>query len=276
MGSEFMNPIQLISGGQKFIFPITYVQLQAVFMIIPMLLLIFLPRRILHSSPHLHRYAWIFGSIMFVASLIQGASWDNLGAKYGIWIFDKANMIGHIGFIPIEEYVCIVNDMLLTTLFALQVWTFRTDHPDIVKVGKVPGGWLKYILIIIFLTLGIYGWKLLIDGVEKNLFFGIIFGFFFPFFALEYAVGFKSFMRWKLPWLASWLVPGLYMYFFDSLAVNQGIWIFDYKFTTNTWIFGTVNLEVFLVYISISKAVAQPIWWVMDYFDRKHSGEQAA
>jgi lycopene cyclase domain-containing protein len=269
MGSEFMNLIQLISGGQKFAFPATYVQLQAVFMLIPMLLLIFLPRRLLHSSPHLHKYAWIFGSIMFVASLIQGASWDNLGAKYGIWIFDKANMIGHIGFIPVEEYVCIVNDMLLTTLFALQVWTFRTDHLELCKEVKIPGAWLKYLLIVIFLVFGILGWNLLIKGEEKYLFFGIILGFFFPFFALEWAVGYDSFMRRKLLWLASWLIPGLYMYLFDSLAVNQGIWIFDYKFTTNTWIFGTINLEVFLVYISISKAVAQPIWWAMDFFDRK-------
>ena len=276
MGSEFMNPIQFISDGQKFIFPLTYVQLQAVFMIIPMFLLIFLPRRLLHSSPHLHKWAWIFGSIMFVASLIQGATWDNLGAKYGIWIFDKANMIGYIGFIPVEEYFCIVNDMLLTTLFALQVWTFRMDHPDLCKESKSIMAWPKYLIIVIFLLLGALGWKFLIEGKEQYLFFGIVLGFFFPFFALEWAVGYKSFMKWKLPWLASWLIPGLYMYLFDSLAVNQGIWIFDYKFTTNTWIFRSINLEVFLVYISISKAVAQPIWWVMDFFDRKKNEETAA
>ena len=109
MGSEFMNPVRLISGGQKFIFPMTYVHLQAVFMIIPMLLLIFLPRRLFHLSPLLHKYAWIFG----------------------------------------------------------------------------------------------------------------------------------------------------------------------YKFTTNTWRFRTINLEVFLVYISISKAVAQPIWRVMEFFDSKKNPEMA-
>jgi hypothetical protein len=63
VGSEFMNLIQVISGGQKFIFPVTYVHLQAVLMIIPMLMLIFFTRRILHSSPHPYNYVWIFGII---------------------------------------------------------------------------------------------------------------------------------------------------------------------------------------------------------------------
>lgn len=269
MGTEYMNIFQLISGGEPFPFPTTYIQLQLAFMILPMLILIFVPKRILHSSPHLHKYAWIFGAIMFFASLAQGATWDNFGASKGIWIFDSENMIGHIEFIPVEEYFCIINAMLITTIFTMRVWTWKTDNPSRFKVSSVPGNWLRYIIIALFLGLGVIGWRFLLSGEDKYLFWGVNLGFFAPFYALEWAVGYQSFMRHRMPWLISWIVPGIYMYLFDSLAVNQGIWIFDYKFTTNTWLFGCINIEVLVVYVFIAKAVSLPIFWVMDYYDRK-------
>ena len=87
MGSEFLNLIQVISGGQKFIFPVTYVHLQAVFMIIPMFMLIFFPRRLLHSSPHLHKYAWIFGIINLEVFLVY-ISISKAFAQPSCWTMD--------------------------------------------------------------------------------------------------------------------------------------------------------------------------------------------
>jgi len=151
----------------------------------------------------------------------------------------------------------------------MRIWTWKTDNPAKIKTAEAPGRWLKYSIIAVFLLLGVLGWKLLLSGIDAYLFWGVNLGFFAPFFALEWGVGYNAFMRHRMPWLISWLIPGVYMYLFDSLAVNQGIWIFDYKFTTNTWLFNVVNIEVLVVYLFIAKAVSLPIFWMLDKYDGK-------
>ncbi len=269
---EQLNIIQYLTDGRKLFFPENFSQLELAFLVIPILFLFFFPKRILHFFPRLHLKAYISLSIVLICLLIQGAAWSNYGAHLGLWIFDIKNMSVVPGLVPFETYIFLICNMFLTSIITIQVRAFKKDSLKtfiVPKKNDIFPMMLMYFILTVYILMSILGWQLIHLGREEYILSGIILGFFGPIFIIEWVICHASFMKYPVMWLMSWILPGLYMFLVDSLAVNQGMWVYDYKFTTNIWIFDTINLEILLLYLAVSKVFAQPVFWAVDYYKNK-------
>lgn len=251
-------------------YPRTYVQLQIIFLFIPLAATILIGSKPLlcDAAPEAKRGIATFLVFLLAIALVQGAAWDNYGGGLGIWVFDHQSMLGVFGNIPYEEYSWICSDTLLSFFFALRLYTEFGDR-NVVAKSKLKRRGLAHWMILIVLAYGsLYGATLLISYPPEYFFLGISLAFFLPFVAWQWAHSSNVFLaNWKL-WLASWLIPGLFTYVADCVAVNQGIWVFDYdKFTSGIWWFGVIQPEVLLIYVIACVVCAQPALAVLGEYD---------
>lgn len=266
---EQLNIIQNLTGGQKLHLPGTYLELQIIFLILPLL---FLTALLLRSIiKHVNISIIKQGLLFLFFAIIHSAIWKNYGANLGAWIYDENSIIGKIGWIPVEVYIFLLCGFLLTAIFTILIRTFKS-RPGLLKEIKLPvvvGLTIMYIIFTTYIILSILGWELLNKKEDQYFLLGIVLGFFAPIYALEWLIGYKSYIKQPFIWLLSWLLPGVLIYLFDSLVVNQGIMVYDYKYTTNLWIFNVVNLEILLIYLALSKATAQLFLWIYDNYYEK-------
>ena len=61
----------------------------------------------------------LVSTIIATAAIVFSSFWDNYIASKGVWTFDRSQMIGVIGHIPIEEYFWFVDHTLLSSCFVL-------------------------------------------------------------------------------------------------------------------------------------------------------------
>lgn len=175
-------------------------------------------------------------------------------------------LIDKIGNIPLEEYCWILFDTLFTYFFTLRLWTeFYNPNKRFIEN---PTTFHRNIGLGLLFVLSILGIGMLILGEPTYMFLGICLGFFCPFIAWQWAAsGYIIFLRYPHIWLSSWLIPGLFTYVLDSIAVNQAIWVFDYSFTMQYWVFGLVNVEVCLIYVIACIVCAQPALRMVGYLE---------
>jgi len=230
-------------------FPTTYWELQT-FLLIPIVLCVAVGSKPLlsNSTPEVRVKAKQVLIMLVVIALLQAAVWDNYGASLGIWVFDQRNMFLDsnvmLGLpVPGEEYLWILNDTLFSYAFTLRLWTeFGAGRPP-AAVSPVA----RKVGFIVLISSALIGVAFLAFLPSTYAFLGISLAFFCPFIAWQWAQSSAVFLGYWKVWLASWLVPGLWTYLADCIAVNQGIWVFDYdKFTSGIWIGGLVQPEVLL------------------------------
>eukprot|EP01084_Bolivina_argentea_P259245 437372_1 len=246
-------------------FPQTYAQLLVIFLIIPTLIFTFYPTSLLKHAAF-KKIAKLIPFLLVIA-IIQAAIWDNYGTYVGIWTFSD-RVLGHIGFLPLEEYTWILMQVLISVIFTLRMWislSFKAFYKPQIDTKKC----LLFTLIgaIVYLILMVYGANslhsyLTDESNENNKSFlcsGIILSFFVPFILLQWFVFSKIFYQNKIIWLLSWSIPGIYTYLIDCLAVHQKIWTFDYSYTHNIWLFGCVNTDILMLYIIATQICSFPI-----------------
>lgn len=215
------------------IIPKNYVQLQMFGLILPLIVLYIFPRPLLENcSQTTKNISNVFLVALVIMAVIQSTVWDNFGCHLGIWVFDQNNMLGKLPglFIPLEEYFWMMNDTLLTYVFTLRLWTEFTGRgkPIIQKHSTL----YRDVGVGVLMSASILGMLFLIFGESRFAFMGITMTFFLPVIAWQYYEGYEIFLSYPKIWISSWLVPGLWTYVLDCIAVNQGIWVFDYDYTT--------------------------------------------
>ena len=92
----------------------TYLQFLAVFVGIPILVLLLLLRRDLRSVP------WLAIAAICIVALVYTTPWDNLLVAGGVWTYPKARVAGVVfGAVPIEEYGFFVLQTILASLLTV-------------------------------------------------------------------------------------------------------------------------------------------------------------
>jgi lycopene beta-cyclase len=96
---------------------VTYLQFLAVFLAVPIIVLLLALRRNLRSL------LWpAIGAICLLA-LIYTAPWDNQLILNGVWTYPPGRVLNIVlGVVPLEEYSFFVLQTLLTSLLALLLW----------------------------------------------------------------------------------------------------------------------------------------------------------
>jgi lycopene cyclase domain-containing protein len=89
----------------------TYLQFLAIFLIVPLAVVLLIWRR------DLRRWPWaVLGGLSVVALLYTGP-WDNALIANGVWSIARDRVVGPaIGLVPLEEYTFYVLQVVLTGL----------------------------------------------------------------------------------------------------------------------------------------------------------------
>ena len=172
-------------------------------------------------------------SLLLIAAVafIYTTPWDNYLIWRDVWHYGRDRVIGTVGYVPIEEYLFFVLQPILTGL-----WLYRllahTEEPSELKSS--PAANIGGAIIWAGLALG-GGWLLQRDF---GVYLGLILVWASPILALQWLVGGAQLWVRKRLWLTATLVPTLYLWIADRIAIGQGIWSISEVYTTGLHLFG--------------------------------------
>ena len=206
----------------------SYFTFHLVFILPPIILLALLQRSIAGVK------AWrVKAALPLIASiaLIYTTPWDNYLVWRGIWHYGIDRIIGTIGYVPIEEYLFFLLQCLLTGLW---LYWLLAHQPESMQPGlRVERGWLMLIAGVILSFAGV--WMLQKDS---TLYCGLILTWATPVLALQWFIGTATLWTMRRVWLLGVLVPTVYLWITDLVAINSGIWQISQTYTIGLQFFG--------------------------------------
>lgn len=213
--------------------PLTYAEFLAVFVAVPIVALLY---GVTASDRRPGRRGVVGLGLMVLIATVYTVPWDNYLVAEGVWSYGAGTVVARIGYAPLEEYLFIALQPVLTALWLHQVGLptgAERPHVRLPRLGRGPteatgvGGWL---------AVAGGGGVLALGG--NTFYLGAIVAWAAPVLALQWAVGGRYLwaVRWRL-FLAVG-VPTAYLWVADALAIGWGIWELSPAFTTGLAIGG--------------------------------------
>jgi lycopene cyclase domain-containing protein len=227
----------------------TYLQFHLAFILPPLLLLVLTHpvRRGAIYAASAARARWGLALIALVA-LIYTTPWDNLLVARGIWSYAPDQVLGRIGEVPLEEYLFFILQPLLTGLF-------------LYRILKVPARWAEAlaprVLGAAFWLLVALGGVILLRAGGHGLYAGFILAYFAPVLVVQWASGGDLLLAQLDSALPAILLPTLYLWFCDRLAIVVfGIWRINPRWSSG-WTVAGLPLEEMLFFLIVNIAIVQ-------------------
>ncbi|MES2310054.1 MAG: lycopene cyclase domain-containing protein [Verrucomicrobiota bacterium] len=199
----------------------SYFQFHLFFNLPPLLVLLFLQRHHLPTTPEL-----LCLGVIFVAVGLFTSPWDNHAVKKGIWGFPRDQHSFKIAFLPIEEYLFFFIQTFLVILSVrlafLELPSITHHLPTVLTPFK---GILALILFGGWIAIG-KQWKKRSSSSRWNYTFHLFY-WFAPMILFQWIIGaeiFSPLLGFLLLLSLGW---GLYYTGCDLIATSQGIWHFD-------------------------------------------------
>lgn len=105
--------------------PVTYLQFLALFLALPIIVLLVALRREPRSLP------WAAIGLVCLLALAYTTPWDNLLVLNGVWSYAPGRVLGWLfGAVPAEEYGFFILQTVLTSLFTLLLWKRFAGRPS--------------------------------------------------------------------------------------------------------------------------------------------------
>lgn len=96
----------------------TYFQFLCLFLIVPIVVLLWLTRK------QLRRSHWLAMGAIALIALVYTTPWDNALILNGVWSYTRAQIQGIVlGVVPLEEYAFFILQVVLGSLFT--IWLLR-------------------------------------------------------------------------------------------------------------------------------------------------------
>lgn len=199
----------------------TYAQFLALFLVVPIVLLLFIVRRRLTVA----RLASISG-LMLVA-LVYTTPWDNYLVANRIWWYASNQVIGlTLGWVPIEEYTFFLLQPLATGLLLLAWWPAGST-------SDAPAGRGTAALVLTGLTSALWalGVLMLAAGPRSLTYLGLELAWALPPLILQLLFGADLILsRWK-PAVVTLVLSTLFLVAADMVAIGAGIWTISPDYT---------------------------------------------
>lgn len=169
--------------------------------------------------------------LIATVAFIYTTPWDNYLIWRNVWFYGRDRVLGTIGYVPLEEYLFFVLQPILTGL-----WLYRllgnVQEPTEPKSSL----WANVSGALVWAGLSFAGaWLLQRDF---GVYLGLILVWAGPILALQWLVGGAQLWARKGLWLTATLVPTLYLWICDRIAIGQGIWHISEVYTTGLHLLG--------------------------------------
>lgn len=223
----------------------TYLEFLIYFLIIPLSLTTLLFRK--SKLPHKKEFKWGLAVLVLLA-VIYTTPWDNYLVATDVWSYGPERVVGTIGYVPVEEYAFFVLQTLLTGSFCflLQKKYPLTKEAVISKIRPIVTG--TYVSCFLF---GLYA----LTQVSMT-YLGLILVWAIPILLLQWLIGGAYLLRNARIFLATFLIPTIYLWFADALAIYLGIWDISKTYTMGINV-GVLPIEEATFFLVTNLMVAQ-------------------
>ncbi len=211
----------------------TYLQFHFVFILPPLLLIAGLTWRA-HGKGQVPRAGLVALFVHVLLALVYTTPWDNLLVAKGVWGYGEDRVLFTLGWVPFEEYLFFVLQTLLTGLWVL----FLRRRNSVTVPARSEAGGSAVRLIGALLWLGLAAAGVLALSTRHGTYFGMIAAWAAPILALQWGFGGDLLLRRPRVLLAAFLLPTLYLWLVDRLALGLGIWWISPELSSNSALFG--------------------------------------
>lgn len=197
-----------------------------------------------------------FKGILFlcIMAMIYTTPWDNYLVKNKIWWYGTDKVLGVIGYVPIEEYTFFILQTIMSGMF---LFFILKKIPTVVNVRYLMP---KVVGAIIFLSFTILGVMWFFNDSTKYL--GLIVGWASPVFLLQWLVGGDIFWQNKKSYLLGIILPSVYLWIADAIAIYLEIWTISAKYTTGIKIINLpIEEAIFFVVTNMMVVQGLQLFW---------------
>ena len=203
----------------------TYIEFLAAFVLPPLVALAGL--RAARWDGDYYRLGGI--GVLLVLALAYTTPWDNYLVARGVWWYGDGTVVGWLWYAPVEEYVFVAAQTLLTGLW-VQSLPVRADGDFFPDSRDAAVGLLAGALV------GVVGVAFL--ARDATFYLGSILAWAAPVLALQWAVGWRYLWARRRLFALAVLVPTVYLSAVDRWAIADGIWVLADQYTTGVTVLG--------------------------------------
>jgi len=206
-----------------------YLGFHFVFILPPLLLLVWVQRQPLVGIGGFR--AWLGVPLIALLALVYTTPWDNYLIWRDVWHYGSDRVMGTIGYVPIEEYLFFILQPLLTGFWFY--WLFpRTQEP----VEPEEGVKVRILGTGLWIVLSLAGALMLQE--DSTVYLGLILVWAGPILALQWLVGGQLLWAAKFAWLMGTLIPTVYLWIADRIAIALEIWTISETYSTGVKLLG--------------------------------------
>ncbi len=177
------------------------------------------------------RRAWLGLPLIAIVAFIYTTPWDNYLVWRKVWGYGSDRVLGTIGYVPIEEYLFFILQCILTGLW---LYWLLARQPDSTQQTASP--LLRVLLMVVGVSLCIAGFLMLRS--PSTVYLGLILAWAAPVLTLQWVIGAAILQAMQRIWLIATVVPTLYLWVIDRIAIGDGIWQISEMYTTGIQLFG--------------------------------------
>lgn len=207
--------------------PLSYLEFHALFILPPIVLLGWLASR--RRGPWWGRRPLSGLGIVLVLAVAYTTPWDNLLIEAGVWWYGEGAVAATVWHAPVGEYLFFVLQPILTALFLFQFPTSADLSLRLPASHRALGA-------VAGLSVAAIGWQLL--GATSTFYLGAILVWAGPVLAIQWAFGATYLWRVRRRTLLAILVPTVYLWIVDRIAIEMGIWVISARYTTGYTLLG--------------------------------------
>ncbi len=182
---------------------------------------------------------WL-GAIALVA-LVYTTPWDNYLVATGVWGYGSDRVLGTIGWVPIEEYL-----FFLLQPFLTGIWFYALlGRGEWTVAARPPARLVGLALLVLLFVVGVL--SLTRPG---GRYLGLILVWALPVVIVQWGIGGQFLWAMRRVIGQGVLVPTVYLWICDRIAIGVGIWEISPQATTGWHLFGLPIEEAVFFFIT--------------------------
>ena len=184
-------------------------------------------------------------SLVVIAAIafVWTTPWDNYLVQRGVWGYGEGRVLATWGHVPVEEYFFFVIQPLLTGL-----WLYRLLWSPLARSSRAPSPTARVVGSGLFVALGLAGAYLL--RFEASLYLALILVWACPMLLVQWLYGGHHLWRLRRVWFWATLVPTLYLWVADRVALALGIWHISETYTLGITLAGLPVEEALFFFVT--------------------------
>lgn len=163
-----------------------------------------------------------------LVALAYTTPWDNYLVFRGVWGYGSGQILGTLGYVPVEEYAFMILQPVMTALFLCILLGMPNGE---LHTGGRDSQRVRSAIAAVYGGLTVLGVGLLASGWERGLYLGLILAWAGPVLLGLWVYAAGVYLRVRIPFVLASSIPTLYLWVTDRFAIASGAWEISDRYT---------------------------------------------